>query len=255
MEKKKILIIIVSIVILIVASLIIFNKLNVSKDKFIKTSDEITFEELNNEIEKNISRAESLYKNNNYQICGYVTKIEKDNLHICDGGNVELIAYLSKEDIDSVIQGQKIKIVGKVKDINTSTQKESFGYGSYETKINYITMQKSYIIETEFEVSGIIQIPEQEYWVKELSGHVNRKKLPDNEWYCHIDKYDITEFAKNKRFSNNENLKAEISGIKVENGDSAIAKGKIIKKYYNDKGEGDINYKIEDLVSIKLINK
>lgn len=251
-KKKKILIItvIAFITVITIIGILVLSNSNMSKEKMIEISKDLDFIELNNEIEENKSRVNEKYSGNVYTITGYIKDFDNKTITLYDTGNVEIKATISKDEINSLDKGQKVTIVGKINNFEFIEKEKSVSGSTYKTNTYIAEIKKAYIESDTFVIDGIIEIPKEDYILRDLNGKTRWKKRSIDEWYCCINNYDITEFAEKKNFTTKEEQASVIAGTTLKNKDVIRVKGKIIKRSHKI-GSKELEYKIKDLEIVK----
>lgn len=253
-EKKKInlkiIIPIVAVVIIAIIGITLTgNKIStMTKEQILNQN--LTFlnlSSLDKELSENSARAKEKYKTGTiYKFEGCVNSIY-DNYIKINSGNLIINVYLPTEDIQTIDLKQKIVIAGKLDNINIE-EKEKVSYGSsYTKKETIITFKNSYVIQDTFEITGIVNIPQQ----------ASIFTPPISDWYCNIDvgttnkiRYDITEYAETKSFKD----PSIVNGTTLKNRDNITITGKVFVSSKTNSVGNKINYEIKDLKSINVVN-
>lgn len=244
-NNLKIIIPIVLIITIIIIILVANNKM--SKKDMLDIAKELTFQDINEEMENNQTRAKEKYIGNVYLITGYIKEFNDNKIILKDTGNSEIVVTLSKEEIINLDNGQKVMIVGKFNDFKSNKETKQLGGGSYTEETYTLYMKNAYIEKDNFTITGTISIPELQYYLySHITGKQTLEKHTIDEWYCSVDGIDITDFAETKKFTTNENEKSTISNVSVKDGDTVTIKGKIIKEVHK-RGTEEFSYKIKDL--------
>lgn len=245
---KKFLKIIIPIVLIItIVIIILVANSKMSKKDMLYIAKELTFQEINEEMENNQTRAKEKYIGNVYLITGYIKEFKGNNIILEDNGNSDIIVTLSKEEIMNLDNGQKVMIVGKFNDFKSNKETKQIGDGSYTEETYTLYMKNAYIEKDNFTITGTISIPELQYYLYSyITGKQTLEKHTIDEWYCSVNGIDITDFAGTKKFTTNENEESTISNVSVKDGDTVTIKGKIIKASHQ-RGTKEFLYKIKDL--------
>ena len=254
-EKKKsnlkIVVPIVVVIIAIIALIIVVSNNKMSKAEMIKIAKELSFEDLSEEMENNKTRAEEKYTGNVYLVTGYVKEIDGKNVVVRDTGNAEVIATLSKQEINMLDNGQKVTIVGKINDFEYNEETKPLGAGSYTQKTYTLKMKNAYIENDIFTITGIVEIPDKYYYLySSVTGKRTYETHDISEWYCSVNGCDITEFAEIKNFTTSENEESTILNVSLKDGDFVTIKGKIIRETHKI-GAKELQYKVKNLVISK----
>ena len=238
-------IVVVTIAVMVIA-IVISNK-KMSKSDMLAVAEELSFEDLNEEMTNNQTRAKEKYIGNVYLITGYVKEFNGNNVVIHDTGNAEVIATLAKQEINMLDKGQKVAIVGKFNDFEYNEETKPLGAGSYTQKTYTLKMKNAYIEKDIFTITGTVEIPDKYYYLySSITGKRTYETHDISEWYCSVNGCDITEFAEVKKFTTSENEESTILNVSLKDDDIVTIKGKIIKEIHKI-GAKELSYKVKDL--------
>ena len=115
-SKLKIIIPIVAVVIVAVVGILVFTNGGMSKDKMLEVAEELNETTFVEDIRGNQARAKEQYNNKVFTYTTYVASIES-NYVIMGKGNCQIKVYLNNEDTKRIEVGQRVKVVGKLDNI------------------------------------------------------------------------------------------------------------------------------------------
>lgn len=207
-EKKKINVkiivpIVIAIVVIAVVGIVAITNSGMSKDKMLEVAEELNETTFVEDIRGNQARAKEQYNNKVFTYTTYVASIES-NYVIMGKGNCQIKVYLNNEDTKRIEVGQRIKVVGKLDNIQLEKEGHTAGGTSYTTEKGTGDMKKAYLTETTFDINGIVKditdynYYSQDYYTKKYTYKTRTEKEKKEIWQCDVSGSDKITYCLNE---------------------------------------------------------
>lgn len=231
-----------------------------SKDEMIGIAEELNFNDVQENCEKNPLRAKEQYINKIYKVNCFASEI-RDEYVVYRGiknnnSVVEITMYLNNEEIKKFNKGDGMSIVGKINNLEYTSQSAGQYYIKCEIKNSYVVSNDT--LEIIGTIGGIEDKKTTAFTYSLPSGIICERLerhgeftdiiLGEDQWECKLYAseciYDLTDCVPKKNRKFKDQGKTTINNIKVGNGD----KVKIVGKAKEENG-------IQKIVEIKSIEK